>query len=291
MAGPYCGKDCESCALREQLSCSGCRSGPGRTWGTECELARCCQQKGHESCQTCSFTAGCRLFSGRNEQPQYRFQERERSERRQQEAAKKAEVLGKWLWILFWLMIVVQPVVGLMSDETVVGWFPQLYWPGQIASLLFLLADGAILLKISEVELSYRTAGICQIVAGTVNFVVQLFTDAGMESGWLLLVLLPVIVVSLVGQYHCYMGHAAVLYKVDDTLAGKWVVLWKWNIGMFALFFVSILLIFVLTFIAVLTLQAATIGMAVVTIVELVYLYRTAQRFRCIADDGVAGVQ
>ena len=222
MAGPYCGKDCESCALREQLSCSGCRSGPGRTWGTECELARCCQQKGHESCQTCSFAAGCRLFSGRNEQPQYRFQERERSAQRQQEAAKKAEVLGKWLWILFWLMIVVQPVVGLMSDETVVGWFPQLYWPGQIASLLFLLADGAIFLKISEVELSYRTAGICQIVAGIVNFVVQLFTDVGMESGWLLLVLLPVIVVSLVGQYHCYMGHAAVLYKVDDTLAGKW---------------------------------------------------------------------
>ena len=112
-----------------------------------------------------------------------------------------------------------------------------------------------------------------------------------MESGWLLLVLLPVIVVSLVGQYHCYMGHAAVLYKVDDTLADKWVVLWKWNIGMFALFFVSILLIFVLTFIAVLTLQAATIGMAVVTVVELVCLYRTAQRFRRIADDGVTGVR
>lgn len=112
MAGPYCGKGCESCALREQLSCSGCRSGPGRTWGTECELARCCQQKGHESCQTCSFAAGCRLFYDRSEQPQYRFQERERSAQRQQEAAQKAEVLGKWLWILFWLMIVVQPVWG-----------------------------------------------------------------------------------------------------------------------------------------------------------------------------------
>lgn len=79
-------------------------------------------------------------------------------------------------------MIVVQPVVGLMSDETVVGWFPQLYWPGQIASLLFLLADGAIFLKISEVELSYRTAGICQIVAGVVNFVVQLFTDRAWKA-------------------------------------------------------------------------------------------------------------
>ena len=99
--------------------------------------------------------------------------------------------------------------------------------------------DGAILLRISEVELSYRTAGICQIVAGAVSFVVQLFTDAGMESGWLLLVLLPVIVVSLVGQYHCYMGHEAVLYKVDDTLADKWVVLWKWNIGMFAFVLLS----------------------------------------------------
>ncbi len=97
-------------------------------------------------------------------------------------SGKKAEVLGKWLWILFWLMIVVQPVVGLMSDETVVGWFPQLYWPGQIASLLFLLADGAIFLKISEVELSYRTAGICQIVAGVVNFVVQLFTDRAWKA-------------------------------------------------------------------------------------------------------------
>lgn len=60
---------------------------------------------------------------------------------------------------------------------------------------------------------------------------------------------------------------------------------------MFALFSVSGLLVFVLTFIAMLTLQAATIGMTVVTIVELVYLYWTAQRFRCIADDGVAGVQ
>lgn len=137
MAGPYCGKGCESCALREQLSCSGCRSGPGRTWGTECKLARCCQQKGHESCQTCSFAAGCRLFSGRNEQPQYRLQERERSAQRQQEAAQKAEVLGKWLWILFWLMIVVQPVVGLMSDETVVGWFPQLYWPADCELAVF----------------------------------------------------------------------------------------------------------------------------------------------------------
>ena len=51
--------------------------------------------------------------------------------------------------------------------------------------------------------------------------------------------------------------------------------------------FVSILLIFVLTFIAVLTLQAATIEWRL-SHQELVYLYRTAQQFRCIADDGVA---
>ena len=60
---------------------------------------------------------------------------------------------------------------------------------------------------------------------------------------------------------------------------------------MFALFSVSGLLVFVLTFIAMLTLQAATIGMAVVTVVELVCLYRTVQRFRRIADDGVTGVR
>lgn len=47
MGDTYCGKLCEDCQFKDNLQCPGCKTGPGKTWMTECELAKCCMDKGH----------------------------------------------------------------------------------------------------------------------------------------------------------------------------------------------------------------------------------------------------
>ncbi len=58
----YCGKNCDQCAYRSQGSCPGCKDGPGMPYTRTCPLARCCQQKGHQKCDTCLFRENCRLL-------------------------------------------------------------------------------------------------------------------------------------------------------------------------------------------------------------------------------------
>lgn len=44
MGDTYCGKLCEDCQFKDNLQCPGCKTGPGKTWMTECELAKCCME-------------------------------------------------------------------------------------------------------------------------------------------------------------------------------------------------------------------------------------------------------
>ena len=47
MAETYCGKVCRECEQKEALSCPGCKLGPGKLYGGDCELAKCCREKGN----------------------------------------------------------------------------------------------------------------------------------------------------------------------------------------------------------------------------------------------------
>ena len=101
MAETYCGKNCSECSKKEQLNCSGCKAGPGRQFGGDCELAKCIRSKGHESCDTCSFKGNCGTYRNRDSMPDYRIRKIEAEEMRKAAIAKRAPMLGKWLWIIF----------------------------------------------------------------------------------------------------------------------------------------------------------------------------------------------
>ena len=71
----YCGKNCESCTWRETQGCSGCETGPGSVYGGDCGIARCCREKGHASCQTCTIgQSGCTKWKGCEAAPAERQQ-------------------------------------------------------------------------------------------------------------------------------------------------------------------------------------------------------------------------
>ena len=64
-----CGKDCESCTVREAEQCPGCRH--IADFG-ECEIVSCCKDKGHESCSTCTQQTWCPTVQKSISMPKYR---------------------------------------------------------------------------------------------------------------------------------------------------------------------------------------------------------------------------
>ena len=68
--------------------------------------------------------------------------------------------------------------------------------------------------------------------------------------------------------------------SLNPELAGKWRLLWKWWIGLLLGLFGCIFLALISAILGLLAILADAIGLLVVGIVKLVYLYRTAKRFR-----------
>lgn len=275
MAGTYCGKSCESCAQKEQKLCPGCHAGPGRQWSGDCEIAVCCRDKNHDTCDTCNNSRYCGKRSRREGMPERRAQKLAAEEARQAELARAAPFLGKWLWILFWLWIP-GAIVGVLAADVLVEAFPALATPGEILSFCCNLAYGLILIRLTSECEGYRLAGVLSIVAAAVGLLVALLGGAN----WTLILSVPAAVVGLVAQYQEFMAHGNVLSQFDGELSNKWYRLWKWFIGVYIALIGSVILMLIFPILGLLVALAALIGIVVVSILKLVYLYRTAQTFR-----------
>ena len=279
MAETYCGKNCAECSKREELNCQGCKAGPGRQFGGDCELAKCVRDKGHETCETCGFKGNCGTLRSRESMPDYRIRKIESEKMRRAAIAKRAPVLGKWLWIIFWLVIP-SSIGSIMSHETTAKILPGLFMPGQIINAICSLIYGAILLKLGSEEDRYRTAGICALVAGASSALAAIINGGSDGATWILIFTIPAAIVAIVGEYNEYMAHSAVLSGVENELSEKWEVLWKWYIGLFLGMFGCIIVMLILPILGAIAILGCAIGTVVVSILKLVYLYRTAKIFR-----------
>lgn len=274
----FCGKNCETCTWRERLACPGCQEGPGRPFSGDCGIAACCREKGHAACGTCAHLAGCPKRMGRDRAPGERQLRAETEVQRRREQDRRAPVLGKWLWLLFWLVI--PSVLGnLMSNETVTEVLPGLRAPGEVLNLLCMLAYGFILWQLRQLEDGYRTAAVCCAVSAVAGTLLECLRGT-VEDGIVLLLILPVLGVKLYGTYREYTAHAAMLDGADDGLAAKWRLLWKWEIGLLLGMFGCVVLAIFSALLGLLVLLADFIGIIVVSVLRLVYLYRTAKLFR-----------
>lgn len=279
MAETYCGKNCTDCSQKEALSCPGCKVGPGKQYGGDCKLAKCCIEKGHQECSTCGFNGHCGTLRGRASMPDGRLKAIEIEKERKAAVAKRAPVLGKLLWILFWL-IIPATVASFMTNDTIVGWIPSLRLPGTILSAICSLAYGLILIRLASEEEGYMTAGVCALVGSGASVLLAFLSGGAEAPGWTLLISIPAAIVSLVGDYQEFTSHSVVLNGLDDDLAESWSSLWKWYIGMYGAMIGSILLIIIAPILGLLVCLAALIGICIVDITKLVYLYRTAKLFK-----------
>lgn len=272
----YCMKRCENCNYRERLQCLGCHEGPGKPLSGDCKLAKCCREKGHETCNTCVLKLSCAIFKGRSNIPGDRLKMQADKEEERQLLAQKSEFIGRLMQILFWLCIPLA-VAGVLTNESVIDKFGFLYLSGQIINILCLLAYGIVLIKLSAEYIKYKTAAVCEFITCVVS-VILLFR--GTESSTALVLGGISAIVSLIGEYNEYMSHAYILKDIDLVMSDNWEKLWKWFIGMFLALIAGFIVMAVIPFIGIIILIIAAVGTLIVSILKLVYLYRTAKIFR-----------
>ena len=280
MKEAFCGKNCAECAWREELQCAGCQSSSDKKC---CEIASCCREKGHGACHTCTFQLNCQLLQTREEIPQRCRQAREEQAVRRQWHAQNAPVLGKWIWLMFWL-IVPSIIGGVMKVNFVVETVPMLKIPGEILKILCSVFYALFLWKLQDVDSRYKKAAKWLFVSIPIAAVAT-FVRTGnggdlKKDVLLLLVLLPSVALEYYAGYLEFHSHGDALAGLDDELSEKWPKLWKWEIGLFLGLFGCILLLLIGPLLALLAFLADAIGLVVVAILRLVYLYRTAKLFR-----------
>ena len=278
MAETYCGKTCAECVHKESLNCPGCKTGPGQQFGGDCELAGCCRNKGHETCGTCAYQGTCNKYSRRDLVPDDRRRKLVLAEKEKETLAKRASVLGRWLWILFWLFIPAE-IASIMTNDTIVQLAPVLSVPGNILKIAANVGYGLILMIIASEEELYRRAGICALITAAVGILTTLLFGSEMP-GWSLIITLPAAIVGIVGEYYEYTAHGNVLWGVDNELSDKWTKLWKWYIISFAAMFGSLFVMLLIPVLGVIALTVSVIAVLVVGILKLYYLYCTAKTFR-----------
>lgn len=279
MAEALCGKDCAVCADREELSCPGCQNGPGRRFQNKCEVAVCCHEKGHVLCNSCSFFPSCGRLRDRDRMPRTFLRQRMEEQERKERLANNAAFNARWLMLLFF-MVIPDVVVSILTAEVITNWIPGLFWPGECLRILCLAACCVILFKLSKNCEDYRRAGICILIGGGVGTVVTMLFGGSDLPGWSLLLTLPAMVIRLYGEYKEYQAHAYILKDADQEMAEKWEKLWKWYWISYAAMFGSIVVMLIMPVVGLLVMLAAVIGVLVVGIMKIVYLYRSAVIFK-----------
>ena len=279
MEETYCGKTCAECGRRDELNCPGCKTGPGKPYDGDCILAKCTRGKGHETCATCIYSSTCGTLMGKNSIPDQRIRKIEAEKQHKAMLVKRSEIMGKWLWIMFWLMIGAN-VPALLSNDYFAQHLPGLYLAGAICGLLFNLACCLIFLKLGREYDGYRVAGILFLVGSVISALRGTITWMNPDANGLVLLSLPVAVISLAAIYQEYIAHSAVLNGVDDVLSEKWGALWRWYIRCYLGMFGCVVLMIFAPVLGAILLIADVIAMLVMSIMKIVYLYRTAKIFR-----------
>lgn len=206
--------------------------------------------------------------------------------------AKKADMMGSWVMVLFRLQIVA--VVGSVMSSDLFEKVPLIYYLGTLMNFGILIANSVILIRLKEVEDWFGKAGICYLVSGCSGIVIVLLTLAG-AGGLGVILTIAMMIVELVGNYDECTGYEVSLQDIDEDLSVQWSAQWKLELicilstlGLTILSLIGAALlsmgVLVLCIILMLIVGVASI---VVGIRRLIYLHRTAVCFQNYVPDEV----
>ena len=281
-----CGKSCETCTVRETYNCGGCDNVLD-TVG--CEIAACCRDKNHDSCETCNRFSFCTQRQLSRSMPKRRAEQAELEYNRQLRQFENARILSHRLSKLFILSIFLYATDLLLNDTLLEG----LRWGTGLRILnllLYILGYGFyayLIYPLRTVETRYGTAAKVFLLSALFHVPMILYEFLPDPNTFLLV--LNLLFALLSGGFQIYAvyctcsAHSDALSGLDSELSARWELLYKWQIGLL-LFLLCMPVVAVFGFIGGLALLAAAIALYVIDVLILVYLHRTVRIFRECAE-------
>lgn len=272
----YCGKDCETCAVREAEQCPGCRH--IADFG-ECEIASCCKDKGHESCSTCTQRTWCPTVRKAVSMPKYR---REKAEAEAETNRRNREIAGlmvKWCVPLFWILLILE---GIGLVETLFEKLSAIMLVFHGASELLYLLEAFFLYKMRPAADRYGKAALFTMLTAVFSGISGFLSSGDTAQILTILIALPGAIFSYLAVYHTYNAHSDAVTDADGELAEKWEKLWKWTIYALVGMFLAVPVAALLGILGLLVVMIATV---VCGVLKLVYLHRMIEIFRWYLDE------
>lgn len=197
---------------------------------------------------------------------------------------RQAQFLGKRIEWLFWL-IIPSLIASIMTHQKVVQFLPALRMPGEVLSLVTVVIYGVILLQMHGENQRYLISGVCMIVSSVMAFGTEILKFYAAPS-WGTVVMIPTAVVELCAVYYEYSAHSQIVASFDEKLSKGWRNLWKWYIGVIVALFLEIGLMLLTPLAGLIVMLITSLIAVVVSVMKLVYLYRTAQLLQRCAEEG-----
>lgn len=192
--------------------------------------------------------------------------------------AKKASFLSKWLFVLFIIAILVLFVDNLDNAEIMIRLPYLIRICIRVLNLATSLFYCIIFFILSTKNNHYRITGIGYLLLMIYDIINMLIKDDTTVLTFFLALI--ALIITFVARYHEYKGHSEILYGVDEKLSDRWCKLWKWYIyiiiAMFGGMILTVIPILIVMLVGSLLLIASAIGMFVIGIIQIVYLYMTS---------------
>ena len=300
----YCGKNCDVCEHLLNRSCPGCSNGPGHMEKGSCDIPVCCRDHDIDSCVLCEENKKCILLAEATAAPERRQQTEDAVQKQAVEHAEwmmqNAPILGKWLWVQFWLIIPTLLVGWLLSDN-VAHYLPALKYIRIGLTLVLTLISVVSLTKLGVVEKHYRTAAFVSIILYLASNIMRIIPDPKTEDiialfVWGLLATVPIDIANALRTCQIYHAHEIVMEQAGNLKADKWRILRKCLIidtiilasGVLLLAFTAVLVDKTGTpivgaigaIISSVCMLIALLGMGIIAIFDVIFLYRMAKYFR-----------
>ena len=269
MSESYCLKSCADCG-----QCTGCRGG---AYAARCDIVKCCREKNHENCDSCTRGITCPTRRGRDNMPGTLLDRDRREAERLAAKRVNAGVMAKWVSTIFWCAIALN-VVGLLQFLS--RWMPVLEWVQSAAEAAIVLVIAYGYWKMKDVCDGFKTYAILSLISQVISAAHAALQDGPVCT----LVGIPVIIIGLIAYRTQYLAFQEALSGIDGEMSEKWLNQWNH-------YKISLLLVvggeLASVFLGVLGLVifVAALGFwFFVRIRELVYLYQTAQICRYFSE-------
>lgn len=263
MTESYCMKSCAECG-RE--GCVGCRAG---AFAGQCEIVKCCKEKNHASCDSCTRGIYCPTRTIRDQMPEKVFAMQKREAELAVKHRADAQVLAKWVKIIFWCAIVgfgigLLDIIPALSTVAVLGQIP------------LALAVCYCFFRLKPVDPVFGTVACLEIAAVVLSSVESFLQEQEVVA--ILLSLAGLVCGLLLIKLKCETFRDA-LSGIDREMSEKWENQWKlYKIGLYILLgCVLLAFIPVLGILAAIAILVAAGLLIFVAFREYVYLWQTVK--------------